>query len=96
MIDGITVEKDCSNMDTLPNLTWTIDSIDYTLTPSEYVLEMESMGSTECVMGVMGSDFGADFKYFILGDSFMRKFYSYFDKNNNRVGFIDTTTLATQ
>jgi len=45
------------------------------------------MGKTECVMGIMGSDFPAGFNYFILGDIFMRKNYSYFDKNNNRVGF---------
>ena len=96
MIKGIEVSKDCSNLSTLPNLTWTIDGLDYTLTPTEYVLEVEQMGETQCVMAVMGSDFGTDFPYFILGDSFMRKFYSYFDKNNNRVGFIDTTTLATQ
>ena len=96
MIKGIEVSKDCSNLSTLPNLTWTIDSIDYTLTPSEYVLEVDQMGESQCVMAVMGSDFGTDFPYFILGDSFMRKFYSFFDKNNSRVGFIDTTKLATQ
>jgi len=35
----------------------------------------------------MGAVFPPNFNYFILGDSFMRKYYSYFDKNNNRVGF---------
>ena len=42
----------------------------------------------------MGSDFPAGFNYFILGDLFMRRYYSYFDKNNNRVGFIDMDKLA--
>jgi hypothetical protein len=36
----------------------------------------------------MSSDFPAGFDYFILGDTFMRKFYSYFDMNTHRVGFI--------
>jgi hypothetical protein len=35
----------------------------------------------------MGSTFPPTFKYFILGDAFMRKYYTYFDGNNNRVGF---------
>jgi len=41
----------------------------------------------------MGQDFPAQFDYFILGDTFMRKFYSYFDKKNNRVGFIHAEKL---
>ena len=45
-------------------------------------------------MAIMGQDFPAQFKYFILGDSFMRKYYSFFDKNNNRVGFINTEKLT--
>ncbi len=40
----------------------------------------------------MGSTFPPTFNYLILGDVFMRKYYSYFDGNNNRVGF----ALATQ
>jgi len=57
------------------------------MTPRDYVLQVEDMGVTQCVMGIMGSEFPENFNYFILGDSFMRKYYTYFDKNNNRVGF---------
>jgi hypothetical protein len=35
----------------------------------------------------MGSTFPPTFNYMILGDVFMRKYYSYFDLINNRVGF---------
>jgi len=57
------------------------------LTSADYVLSITSGGVTECVLGIMGQDFPAKFDYFILGDTFMRKYYAYFDKNNNRVGF---------
>jgi len=93
MIKGISVDKDCKNYETLPDLTWTIDNIDYTMKSTEYIIKLESGGQTSCTMGVMAMDFGSDFKYFILGDSFMRRYYSYFDKKNNRVGFVDTTKL---
>lgn len=42
----------------------------------------------------MGQLFPENFKYFILGDTFMRKYYSYFDKNNNRVGFVIRDNLS--
>lgn len=64
-----------------------MDGIDYVLTYNDYVVKVESDGITECINGVMGSTFPPTFKYFILGDVFMRKYYTYFDKNNNRVGF---------
>lgn len=93
LIEGITVHETCRGVSDLPNLTWTIDGIDYVMTPADYVLSVEQSGVTQCVMGVMSSDFPEGFNYFILGDSFMRKFYSFFDKKNNRVGFIDTSKL---
>lgn len=94
LIAGITVNEDCSGVENLPNLTWTIDGLDYTLTPNDYVLAVEQGGDKQCVMGVIGQDFPATFKYFILGDSFMRRYYSFFDKKNNRVGFIDAKNLS--
>lgn len=92
LIDGIDVKKTCKGVEDLPNIIFTLDGIDYTLTPDDYVLKVTDMGITECMMGVMGSTFGPAFNYMILGDVFMRKYYTYFDKNNNRVGF----TLSTQ
>ncbi len=62
--------------------------------PRDYVLKVTQGSDTQCVMAIMGQDFPAGFNYFILGDSFMRKFYSYFDKNNNRVGFINVEKLT--
>lgn len=93
LIAGITVNDDCSGVENLPNLTWTIDGLDYTLTPDDYVLSVESGGDRECVLGVIAGEFPPNFNYFILGDSFMRKYYSYFDKKNNRVGFIEKSKL---
>lgn len=93
LIAGITVNDDCSGVDQLPNLTWTIDGLDYVLTPNDYVLTVVQGTDKECVLGVIAGDFPANFNYFILGDSFMRKYYSFFDKQNNRVGFIDSAKL---
>jgi hypothetical protein len=93
LINGITVNDDCSGIEKLPDLTFTIDGIDYVLTYNDYVLQVESDGQKECVLGIMGGQFPPTFKYFILGDSFMRRYYSFFDKKNNRVGFMDTKKM---
>jgi hypothetical protein len=94
LIANITVADDCSNLNTLPDITFTFDGIDYVLAPNDYVLTVEEGGQKECVMGIIAGGFPSTFKYLILGDSFMRRYYSYFDKNNNRVGFIDSQKLS--
>jgi len=38
LLEGITVEQDCSNLDSLPDITFTFDSQDYVLTAKDYVL----------------------------------------------------------
>ena len=83
LIAGIAVKSDCSNTDTLPDITFTIDSTDYTLTGSEYVLNVQG----ECLMGIQSMAFPEGFNYFILGDVFMRKYPSYFNLNDNTVSF---------
>lgn len=96
LIKGITVNEDCSNLNSLPDIAFYIDGLEYALTPSDYVLSVTQGSETQCVLAVMGQDFPAGFNYFILGDTFMRKYYSFFDKNNNRVGFIPSEKLNTK
>jgi len=93
IIDGITVDPTCAGIESLPDITLTIDTTDYVLTYNEYVLKVTEFGQTECVLAIMGQPFPAGFNYFILGDAFMRKYYTYFDKKNNRVGFVTAKTL---
>jgi len=83
----IKVKRTCKGIEDLPDVTFTIDGIDYVLTQEDYVVKVESDGITECILGIMGSTFPPTFNYFIFGDVFMRKYYTYFDGNNNRVGF---------
>jgi hypothetical protein len=91
---NIRVKLTCRGIEDLPNITFQIDGIDYVLTPEDYVLKITSEGVTECKNSIMSSDFPDDFKYFILGDTFMRKYYSYFDMNNHRVGFINSSKVS--
>jgi hypothetical protein len=87
LLEGITVEQDCSNLSTLPDITFTFDSTDYVLTGADYVLKETILGQTQCIMGIMGADLPDDFKYVIVGDVFMRPFPTHFSRNDNTVTF---------
>merc|ERR1712159_65904 len=75
---------DCSKIDSLPSATITLNGKDYVLEGKDYVLQV----SGECLSGFMGIDLPAGNPVkFILGDVFLRKYYSIYDMGNKRMGF---------
>jgi cathepsin D len=78
----------CDSVSSLPNLVFTIDSATYTIPPSAYVLEVTVLGQKQCEMGIMSIDFPPSFgETLILGDTFIREYYTHFDIANNQIGF---------
>jgi len=74
----------CNQVANLPNLDFTIGGKVYSLTGPEYTIP----DGTICLFGVIGLDIPAPAgPLWILGDIFMRKFYTVFDTANSRVGF---------
>eukprot|EP00003_Mantamonas_plastica_P018877 TRINITY_DN307_c0_g1_i1.p1 TRINITY_DN307_c0_g1~~TRINITY_DN307_c0_g1_i1.p1 ORF type:complete len:418 (-),score=113.32 TRINITY_DN307_c0_g1_i1:196-1359(-) len=81
----INVSSDCSNLNDLPNLSFTLNGNTFELTPNDYVLQLQG----QCFTGVQGIDLPEPL--WILGDVFMRVYYTKFDKAGNRVGFAKAT-----
>lgn len=81
------VESDCSNLDSLPSIEFNFAGINYELGPRDYMLQITQGGVTQCTVGFMGAKLPDEFPYMIIGDVFMRKFYTHFDYDNSRVGF---------
>lgn len=88
ILQGATVAEDCSDLDKLKTLDVVFNGVSYPLEPKDYVIQVTQGSETQCVMGIMGAQFPKGFDYFIVGDVFMRKYPSFFDKDNARVGFL--------
>lgn len=79
---------DCDKVPSLPNLEIVAGGHNLTLTPDEYVLKLTADGESECISGFVGLDFPPQMgDFWILGDPFMRSYYTKFDFERSRVGF---------
>lgn len=74
----------CSRVSALPNINLHIGDRFFTLKPSDYIIRITESGETYC-MSVFTYMEGNTLV--ILGDAFIGKFYTVFDKGNKRIGF---------
>ncbi|CRG95600.1 plasmepsin IV [Plasmodium gallinaceum] len=75
---------ECDNK-SLPTLEFHSGNNKYTLEPKFYLDTLEEVDESLCMVYIMPGDI--DKQTFILGDPFMRKYFTVFDYDNERVGF---------
>ncbi|KAI9809606.1 MAG: Vacuolar protease A [Sarcosagium campestre] len=72
---------ECDKRDELPDLTFTLSGYNFSITSYDYILEVQG----SCISSFMGLDFPGE-PLAILGDAFLRKWYSVYDLGNDAVG----------
>ena len=74
---------ECNTRDSLPDLTFNLDGYNFTISAYDYTLEV----SGSCISAITPMDFPAPVgPMAIIGDSFLRKYYSIYDLGNHAVG----------
>ena len=80
-------EVECEKRDSLPDMSFTLTGYNFTITPYDYLLEVQG----RCISSFMGIDLPEPVgPLAILGDAFLRKWYSVYDLGSNSVGLAES------
>ncbi|KAH3757044.1 retrotransposon protein SINE subclass precursor [Pelomyxa schiedti] len=78
----------CEQIPVLPDFTVSFAGTpSFSLKAEDYILQLQEGTKTVCLSGFMAFDFGEHDPLWLLGDVFLRKYYTVFDFGQARVGF---------
>lgn len=82
------LEADCSNLAKMPTIAFNFGEYTFDLEPSFYVRQSHPGGMKSCHLTFVGLDVPAPRgPLWIMGDVFMRKYFTTYDRDGKRLGF---------
>ncbi|KAL9624524.1 MAG: hypothetical protein Q9160_001188 [Pyrenula sp. 1 TL-2023] len=77
---------ECEKKESLPDMSFTLSGYNFTIGPNEYILEVQG----SCISSFFGMDLPEPVgPLAILGDAFLRKYYSVYDLGSGSVGLAE-------
>lgn len=88
-------QVDCSTISSLPSIAFQIGGKKFDLPPQMYILKVtDQQGDEQCIVGLQPMKFPPSFgTTVILGDVFIKYYYTHFDEGKNRVGLAKAVPL---
>jgi len=86
LLDRLNVASNCSNYDSLPDIGFVIAGHKLSLSPHDYI-DRDASGK-DCILPLMTQDTkSGESPTWILGDPFLRKYYTIYNREKMEVGF---------
>ncbi|KAH9362015.1 hypothetical protein HPB48_014954 [Haemaphysalis longicornis] len=76
----------CANIPKMPKIIFFIGGKQFTMTAEEYVIQLQTPKKLKCFSGFAVSDTPTK-KFWVLGQVFIGRFYTIFDRASDRLGF---------
>eukprot|EP01017_Pseudomicrothorax_dubius_P042565 TRINITY_DN6971_c0_g1_i3.p2 TRINITY_DN6971_c0_g1~~TRINITY_DN6971_c0_g1_i3.p2 ORF type:complete len:208 (-),score=53.93 TRINITY_DN6971_c0_g1_i3:149-772(-) len=77
----------CTDFSGLPTLTFVLSGFEYTLQPKDYIVSFMNGDQLQCILGIAGINLPSQLSnLIILGDVFIRNYYTHFDYGKSRLG----------
>ncbi|XP_012063670.1 PREDICTED: lysosomal aspartic protease-like [Atta cephalotes] len=85
-INGVTI-ADCNKIYNLPSIYFDLGGKSFELTSEDYIIKLKRYNHTICTSAFIDTVLYENSPTWILGNVFLRRYYTEFDMRNNQVGF---------